>query len=200
MLTMEYETSQETPKGFKITKDIQIKCNIVYQCEQNLTVVMKWYLWKTDINGIIIKNIDISSNPTSSTPSLFLSNGFLGIGFYTLTFRTIVSYDKGRFDDNQTIHISVEPPDFVVNGLQYGNTILRIGKKDSVLLDAFTYSFIANHEPIPNNQIFTFDCRMIDLNKYQTDMFNANVNTSGSSSANRSKCFSSRGKIEKAFF
>lgn len=121
----------------------------------------------------MIRNINITSNPTSSLPRILIRNGSLRYGLYKFAFNfTIITNDETAPPYTSVIidYIRIIPTGFIISGFEIGfaelpQSTLTVNPIDTVALIPAFFSYDVDFLTDSKTLDYLFFCKLVDVDQ-----------------------------------
>jgi hypothetical protein len=169
-------------------------------CYDSYKYTQEWTLFQLDPSSKqIIKQINISSNPTAKLYELVLPDNTLDYGLYKAIFTVnTTSIEIFKFSSSNSTYFFIRPSGFYVFGIENGITSVLIGSDQRFYLNASNYSMDFDDVIDPSILNYKYYCQTIDSTNQSFGMQMIDLNTYKTNPSllmNRNfTCFSSIGK------
>ncbi|CAF1080145.1 unnamed protein product, partial [Brachionus calyciflorus] len=135
-------------------------------CKKSFKNLRKWSLFSIrESNGRIIREISITSNPTSSFTELVIPSNSLSYGLYKFVYKVQMfdtNSDLAAFQIDVDHYVKIVPSGIVVQLFPGGMTNIRRGLDQNIILDPTIYSYDLDSYFSVKNLKFKFYCSIIE--------------------------------------
>ncbi len=152
------------PIVFKRSELISIIAYVTLNCNITLENSKQWSLMKlNELDGSIIKQIDLSSNPSSTNAELVIKQNTLEYGLYKISVKVsmIGAYINNLFQSESITYIKVIATGINVLALKQ-NKRVAIGINQTLILDPVSSSFDYDNLVDVSTLSFQFFCSVVD--------------------------------------
>jgi hypothetical protein len=122
-----------------------------------------WTLSLINEPNIIIKNLDLTLNPSVATNQLKIQPNTLDYGLYQITYQGIVKYSNGQTNITYLdTYVRIIPTGLGIFPFENGVTGIKIGSSQSINFNPVQNSFDFDNLATFNSLSFKFYCRTVD--------------------------------------
>jgi hypothetical protein len=153
---------------------------IYFECSLDFTNDKLWSVSKVDqLTGNLIKNIDVTSNPTKLNSELVINSNTLDYGVYRFYFKNgIYFYESAQYKTVSSeieTFIEIIPTGLLVFGFTNGVSYMSFGLEQEIEINPGLNSIDLDSIIQPSGLNYTFYCRALKLNDSNTYTDYSNV-------------------------
>lgn len=161
--TQSYSSSRPN-KIFRSTL-FSVASIIYYYClNVTFTPTITWTLSQIDpLKLTVLKNIDLSKNPTSPSSELVIKENKLDYGLYQFTLQVDVSFNGNIVSSFAQTYVEILPTGLAVFALENGVSSVLIGSQQAFYLNPLLYTFDMDGIITPDKLSFVYYCKTVNL-------------------------------------
>lgn len=154
-------------------------------CDFSYTETQEWKMYLINENGVLIREMDILSNPSIYSNEISFQSNTVEYGVYKFSYSTklyaLIGSTMSVFESSISTFLKVVPSGLVVYVFQNGASQITIGYNQSIELRPKNLSYDLDNLISPSNLEFEFYCGLpgsfqIDISNYSIDLSNISLN------------------------